>query len=143
MKLVNLGDVYVERDALDIARKINEYDPNLRIQYLESEARIGEPPFRLVENCKDGVDRIVFTFWELDNRVLDRIYKADTHKQNILTNLDTANIVASLNEQARYKEKIEETQDIVAHIVASPKSKYKVGNTTYYDDRPAEVKDTD
>jgi IS5 family transposase len=147
MKLVNLGDVYVERDALNIARRINEYDENLRIQYLESEAKLDQPPYRLVEKCKDGLDRIVFTFWELDERILNRIFRADTQRNNILGGLDEKNALASLAAKQRYEEKVEETKDIVAHIIAAPKSKYTVTHEgremTFYDDRPADVKEVD
>lgn len=147
MKLVDLGDVVVERDALNIARQINAYDPNLTVQYLESEGSLGEPPFRLVETCRDGVDRVVFTFWELDQRILDRIFRADTERQNILGGLDEANALATLREKQRYQEKIEETKDIVAHVIETPKSKYVVEHDgkklTFYDDRPADVERLD
>src|SRR6476659_10936192 len=33
----------------------------------------------VVEHCSDGVDRLVFTETALDQRVIDRLHRADTH----------------------------------------------------------------
>lgn len=126
LKLVNVGGQLVERDALRIAEKISEYDPNLILQYLERPEHPSEPPFRVMERCRDGVLRVAFTAWTLDDRLMQRIYAADT----VITN--PSENVLSLNEQIRekarrrYQEAMAEAQDIVEHVIKSPKQSYTV-----------------
>lgn len=122
----------VERDPLRIAEKINEYDPNLRVQALEGQAlKVGEPPFRLVEKGKDGFERVVFTFWQLDDRVLQRVYQADTQIIDVIAGLDIANLRAKQEQNYRFQQRKEEENEKVVAILQSPKSTYKVDNTVY------------
>lgn len=118
--------MWVENDALRIAERISEYDPNLRVQYLESEAKLGDPPFRIVEHCKDGKDRVLFSVWTLDERVLQRIMVVDTHRSNVSELLIIKN--SQLRDQRRrYKrEQLHEDSLIAAGILSSPKDSYTV-----------------
>lgn len=125
-RLVNVGGVLVQKDALRISERISEYDPNLRVQYLESEAAVGEPPFRIVERCYDGIDRIVFTCWQLDGRVLARIMNADTKRHNVLNDVEENNRKMRENDRRRYQAKIEEANEIAHAVLKSPKTTYTV-----------------
>lgn len=122
--LVLVEGVLVERDALHIAEKVHEYDPNLRIQYLESAPRFDEPPFQIVEHCKDGIDRVVFGFWEMNDTVIERLYKADTQAFDIDARLTKQNVKAREDEKQRYREKAEEAIEIAVDVLKSPKSTY-------------------
>lgn len=124
LKLVNVGGVLVERDALRIAERIKEYDPNLTLQFLAAEASALEPPFRVVETCRDGIDRIVFSAWQLDGSIIERIYAADNAKHDIQGRLDKTNEKARQEVQRRYKDRMEEANEVAHSVLKSPKSTY-------------------
>lgn len=83
--------VAVENDALRIAEKITEYNPRLKLQYLAENAALGDPPFQIVETGLDGREHIVMYAWELDDRLLHRLYMADTFSRDVLKELDKHN----------------------------------------------------
>lgn len=124
MKLVDCGGILVDRDSLRIAERINEYDPNLTLQYLEQAERLDEPPFRVLERCPDGLQRVVLTAWALDERLLQRIYQADTTRFDIDARLTKQNEQARANKRRRYEEKILEETEVVKAILKSPKQSY-------------------
>lgn len=119
-------DTFVERDVLNIIQKIEEYDPNLKVQYLGHSASIGDAPYRVLEFCKDHQWRVCFYAWELDQTVLDRIWMADTNRHGVLTRLDDNNAAVRRENLRRYKEKLGEAKDITQHVIASPKGRYSV-----------------
>lgn len=119
--------VKVELDVLDIARRVEEYDENLYIQYVPPGlADIGDAPYRLVERGKDGKDHVVFYIWELDARVLERIYAADTQKHNILESMNKKNTAAKEEEQRRYQDKMDEAKDMLLHAMRTSKTEYTI-----------------
>lgn len=123
--LVQLDEgAFIERDVLNIIEQIQHYDPNLKVQYLEQAANLGDAPWRVVERCRDGQWRTVFYVWHMDQRVLDRLLAADTGRLDVLGRLEATNQNARRAEQQRYEDKKLEEQDIVKHILASPKHKY-------------------
>lgn len=125
-QFIRVQGIPVEKDALRIAEKVHEYDPSLRVQYLEQAESVGEPPFRIVEHCRDGVDRPVFSVWILDNTVLERIWLADNQKFDVNARLDITNARAKAQEGRRFKEKLEEAHEVTTAVLASPKSSYTV-----------------
>jgi len=136
--LVRLDDnSFVERDVLNIIEKIYHYDPNLKVQYLEQAASLGDAPWRIVELCRDGQWRTVFYVWTLDQRVLDRLYAADTHHHNVLAKLDAHNASLKRDAQRRYEDKRLEQLDITKHVLDSPKGRYSFN----YDGRWVEIDD--
>lgn len=126
---VKLDDgAIVERDVLGIVEKITEYDENLRVQYLDpsSGADFSDAPYRIVEVCPDGKVREVFSVWALDEKVLERIYAADTQRIDVLTALNNHNALLRKERERRYEEKKLEAQDIVSHVLKSPKGRYTI-----------------
>ena len=127
-RLIELAaGVYVESDVLGIVERIQEYDPNLRIQVLDPSSRddVGDAPYRLVERCPDGIDRVVFGIWDLDARVLERLYAADTRKHDILGRIDQNNSAQREKEKRRYKEDVlGEAKDQAVSILKSPRGSY-------------------
>lgn len=119
--------VFVENDVFDIANRVTEYDPNLRLQYCDPEqADPGDAPYRLMEICPDGIMRKVMDIWTLDASVLERIYASDTRKRDILLSIDQKNLVAKKDEKRRYKEMMDEAKDMLLHVVRSHKSTYTI-----------------
>lgn len=130
---------FVERDVLNIIEKIYYYDPNLKVQYLEHAANLGDAPWRIVERCRDGQWRTVFYIWDLDERVLDRLYAADTQRHNVLGRLDAHNKSIRQDQERRYEDKRLEHVDITKHVFASPKGRYSFtvdGRWVEVDDDP-------
>lgn len=133
--------VYVERDVLNIAEKVYEYDSNLKIKACNpSLADFDSAPYILVEKCKDGVERIVFNIWDLNETVLERLYASDTQKNNILVDLDGNNLIVREQQNQRFKEAIGESHDVLTSMLKSNKHKwtYKdsvTGNLVTFDDR--------
>lgn len=128
---VKVAGMDVERDALRIAEAVHAYDPNLRVQYLESEAKLGEPPFRILETGRDGLDRVAMTAWVLDDRLLDRVVAADTKLHDIQALLDASNAKAKAEKNYRYEEKMREAAEISRSILSSPKDVYTVGKLKF------------
>jgi len=125
-RLIEMSDgSYVEADVLNIVEKIRDYDPNLNVKYLDpSLADPADPPYKVVERCPDGIERVVFGVWELNEQVLERLYAADNARTNVLVDLQGNNLLAQKEQERRYTEKCLEDQDIVSHLLKSPKGRY-------------------
>jgi hypothetical protein len=142
-QFVNVDGAMVEKDALLIAERLAEYDPNLHVICLDPmKAEINDAPFIIAELCADGQMRRIFECWELNNSVLDRIMAADTSKFDILSDMDKINERAKKNMKTRYEEQHLENLDISKHILESKKSSYTAPNsrgetTRFHYDRPA------
>jgi len=134
----------VEKDALRVAEELKKYDPNLEVICVDpAHSDINDAPFIICEYV-NGVFKRVFECWQLDDRVLDRIKFADTHKTDILAELDKTNKVRYDRKQARFRDIMEANKDLVSHVVAMKKSRYSFKDrdtgekVTIFDDRPAE-----
>jgi hypothetical protein len=126
-RYTNVDGALVETDALRIAERVHEYDPNLSVKFLASAAQlVAEPPFVVVERCRDGVERPVFSVWKLDETVLQRLYAADNEKWNVLAQLDANNAKVKQREKRRYRDSMDEAKEIVKSVIKSPKSTYTV-----------------
>lgn len=124
--LAVVGGVLVERDALRIAERIKEYDPNLTLQYLEEAERADQPPFRVIEHCRDGVDRVAFTAWVLDERLIQRVAMGDNARKDLDRILTEANRKAKEAQKQAFRDSLVEANDITQHVIRSPKVRYTV-----------------
>lgn len=118
--------IAVERDVLRVAEAVQEYDPNLKIQYLAENAAFGDPPYRVVETCRDGVERVAFYVWQLDGRLLDRIRAADCAARDLDDVITKKNRAAKDALNRRYREIQDEANEIAHAVLRSDKSKYSV-----------------
>ncbi len=143
LQIVN-GQI-VETDALRIAERVHELNPNLRVQVLESApTMLGEPPFRVIERGKDGRDHIVLTAWELNETILMRLRAADMSQHDVLARIEKNNQKIKDQQKKDAKESLEQGSRVMYDVMKSPKSKYSVPNedgtiTTFYEDRPSET----
>lgn len=147
-RLIEMADgTYVEHDTLRIAERIQEYDPNLSLKYCATPDNLTDAPFILVELCKDGIERIVFEIWELDERVLEKIYAADNQYQSIEDMLTKTNEQAKKEQNRRYTELKDEQDAIAEAIIKTDKETYTFDNPATGDkvkvhqSRPVEVND--
>lgn len=138
--LMEDGNV-VERDVYNIVQKIREYDPNLIVQYCERPDDISDAPYRIVELCKDGFRRVLFSVWTLDDRVIERIAAADTNVFNVGERLEKHNAVIRDDQQRRYRERTAQVQDYMVSMLKSPKGRWsfkdeETGKLIEVDDDP-------
>lgn len=121
-----VNGVAVERDVLNIVEAIQMYDENLRVQFLNDPESVMDAPFRVIEKCRDGKDRIAFLAWELDGRLLERVMKADCARQDLDAEMTKKNRAAKDEINRRYREKVDEANEIAYDVLKSRKSKYTV-----------------
>lgn len=130
-RLVDIGrGVLVEADVLGIVERIQAYDENLRVTFLDPEqfSDIRDAPYQIQEICPDGMRRPVMSVWELDERVLERLYAADTQRFDVLHRLEGNNKKALSIEKRRYKEEVQAVSEMVQGVLASPKDTYTATN---------------
>jgi hypothetical protein len=142
---VLLNGAVVERKALYIAEKIKDYDENLELLCLQPERAegISDAPFIVAERVMENgvpVLKPVLRAYELDDRILERIYMSDTKRRDVLADIMASEDKYHADNARRYEEKREENKDIMLHL-AGMKSQYSVevdGEIImFYDDRPA------
>lgn len=152
-KILNLGNGFiqvdsfvVEKKVLDVIDRIRDYDPNLDVLYLNPDRvpELLDEPWVIVENCKDGQVRKVFGCYEMNDSVFERLVACDTARSDILTNIDVFNTKLRQESQRRYDEKRQEAGDKLAHLLAYPKTTYKLetsdGTLLTIDDKLGVVK---
>lgn len=127
---VNVEGNLVEKDALAIAERLADYDPNLYIICVDPNvADFTEAPFMVAELCPDGQMRKIMEVWELNNSVIERVMQADTSKYDVLTEMDKINAKIKLNNQQRYEEVMLENKEMATSIIQSPKTSYTFPNS--------------
>lgn len=125
-KMVQLTEgVVVEDDVLGVIKRIREYDPNLIVQYCDPAlAEALDAPWRILEDCPDGVRRLVMEVWELDMRVMERLAAVDTHHLDLQAHLDMINEQARTQQKRRFKEEIAAVSELVHGVLNSSKDTY-------------------
>lgn len=116
----------VERDVFSISQIIAERWPELRIMYLDPSrvAEVNDPPYKIVEKCKDGNYREVMRVWQLDYSVIRRLELADTHSVDVEALLDGLVAKEQAKTKAKYSEANEQIKDIAVSALTTPKKKY-------------------
>jgi len=129
-RLVELAaGVYVEDDTLRVVQAIREYDPHLRVKFLDPDrgGELGDPPYKIFELCPDGHERLVFGVWSLDDRVLERLYAADTQRHDILARLDRVNSKVRQDDARRFREEqLGEAREQLIAVLRTPKDTYRI-----------------
>ena len=125
--MVQVDDYIVDKKVLDVIERIRAYDDNLDVMYLNPDkADFLDAPWVVIERCADGFMRKVFDVWEMNDKVLERLFNADTRRVDVLLNVDRANQAIKNDQQRRFREKTAESADKLAHLLAHPKTTYKV-----------------
>ena len=144
-RLIDVDGFLVEEDALRVAEKIKEYDPDLEILCLKPEmAGAGEEPFQICHKDSSGVLRKIFGCWELNDMVLERIRLSDGHRVNTIDVLNNMEAQIKKDRDSRYRDLLDEKKDLVDHIAANRRNVYTFRDEVtgdlvkVYDDRPSE-----
>lgn len=119
----------VERDALHIAERITEYDENLSLMCLDPDkADINDAPFVVLERLPNGTLCKVMEAWELDERILERIYACDHRRVDSLQLLNEMAKRERADNERRYKERLNESKELAVAILKSDKTGYSFKN---------------
>lgn len=114
---------YVDRDLLGIVEEIHRQYPELRVQYLEIATKLDQAPWRIIEKCKDGVDRVVLSVWQLDHTVLWKLQGIDVFKNpNLGKDLEEHNRKVKENIKKENAKKREEDRQLTAAIIKADKA---------------------
>lgn len=125
---------FVSEKHMRIAELIREYDPDLEIEYIPADKRKGnDPPFRVVHtNRGTGYRYVVCYADDLDGNLLERIYKMDAQKHgNVLSDIDAHNRAVKAVMESKRRDELAEAHDLAAHILKSPKSRYRHNGVVY------------
>lgn len=142
-KHVLVDGAIVERDALHIAERLQEYDPNLRVMCLDPLASgLNDAPFVICGVRPDtGAMYKIFECWKLDQSVLDRIESADQHRHDAISKVESMESVQKKLASDRYNEKRFEMADLVASAVKNRTSSFVYKDehgekVTIHEDKP-------
>ena len=129
-RLIELSNgIIVEEDVLGIVKRIQQYDPNLTIQYCDPDkSEVYDAPYRIMEQCPDGIQRMVMEVWELDERVIQRLFASDTQRHNVLEGVDNRNAMVMAGIRQRYRDENAALSELVRDILNTPKDTYKATN---------------
>lgn len=126
--LTPLVDGYwVSEQFAQIAEVIHDYDSHMELAWIPPEQRTDKtPPYAVMETNGEGKRTLVFTIEEMDlnHTVLARLFRGDTHKNNVLANIEADEIARKALEMKKEMEKAEERQDLIASIAGSPLHTY-------------------
>lgn len=114
---------WVSNEFAQIAEIINDYDEHLQLAWIPPENRTDNtPPYAILETNGEGRVSIVFTIREdeLNHSVLTRLFTGDTHKNNVLANIEADEVARKALELKKQMEKSEERRDFISTVAASP-----------------------
>lgn len=126
---VVIDGMIVERKASDIVQKIQEYDPDLEVFYCDPDkAEFNDAPYVLCWRDEKGVLKKVFEFWELDDRVIERIYNADRNRFDAFAKMTQIEEQLKKAKEDRYQEVRQTNVELFKDILRSPQSSYSFKN---------------
>jgi len=130
-QLVDVDGQLVEADALKIAEKVHDYDPDLQIICVDpSRAAFTEAPFLVIRDKGSGVFEKVLEAWVLDDKIIERIWASDGAKFNTLDTLVGMENRKKMEAQYINDQKRGHNIELGVSIIRNPKSSY-----TFKDDR--------
>lgn len=126
-----MGGVLVEQDALRVAKAINDYDPNLEVICLDPNrpgVKVTSSPFMVVQRMPNGTYQKVLEAWELDDRLIERIWAADQHRNNQIQTLEQMERAGRESADKRYREALDMSNEIALAVLKSGQSAYSFKN---------------
>lgn len=132
--LVTISDNYrAEKDVLGIVewiRNYGDYYGQLDVAYLDPD-RVDSPfdaPYIIIE-WRNGVAHHVFSVWELNESVKQRVLAADLKYVDVEAEMEKHNAKVRKEIAQKGRESFAEARDIIEHAAANPKTSYSFANT--------------
>lgn len=121
---------WINENHARIAELINEYDPTMELLWIPPEYRVknsNEAPYAVRHNPPDKEPYIMFYIKEdeLDHRVLARIYRGDTTKNDVQAMIESSDKAWNNLRTKIALEKAAERQDFIKTVVGSNKHQFK------------------
>lgn len=104
--------VFIDNDALDIAKDLLKIHPSLRLAFNE----VAEY-FVVYQVDDQGNESIVTTSLEADARLLERVRKVVSPQYNLAEELDRMNDKADAESEYRFSQKTGEIAERLAHAI--------------------------
>jgi hypothetical protein len=107
--------VSIESDVLEIGRRIEERWPELEAFWDKDQME-----YIVIEHCKDGVDRFVCARPYLDERLIQDLEAADTHKrgqEDPVATVDALNAAIEARHDREFSELIGDVGERLAHAL--------------------------
>lgn len=129
---VQIGSMLVEKDALNIVEKLKEYDPDLDVMCadpMDPRINFATAPFIIIRRREDGTHERIMEAWELDDRILERVFAADCIKgDNPLDLLFQMEAKKKAENDAAWREKADAAAELSLAVIKDPKSSYTFRN---------------
>lgn len=128
-EFIELDGAIVEVDALNVVERIRNYDEKLDVMCIDPlKAGINDAPFILIWLNNSGQWEKVFEFYELDDRVLERIYNADQQRFDAFTRTVKMEEYVKKQRESRYNEVKDEAKEKMLAAVVNKSSSFSIHN---------------
>lgn len=122
--------VEVDHDIFGVVQEIRDRWPQLQVQFCNPDlADPSDAPYRIIEMGRDGQWYEVMAIWEMDRRVIDRLYDSDITRTDVLRRVEESERKAREEQKLKELAEFEEANDIATHALTSRQSKYKIHNS--------------
>lgn len=125
---------WVDENYARLAEIIHDYDPTLELRWIPPELRTEEVdkqrPY-VVWDTKSNSPVLYATELEPPVAVLERVFKADNAKQNVLKDLELHNAAVQAFQYKEWLEKLEEAHDFSRFVVSNKKHYWKHDGIKY------------
>ncbi len=124
-KFLVIDGAIVERDALRIVEKLQEYDDRLYVLCLDPDrAEINDAPFIVVREKDNGSSERVLEAWELDDKIIERVWAADCSKHDILDKLVKMEQAKKNELDKKHAEEMGSATELLVSAVKNPRSSF-------------------
>lgn len=126
--------VFVNADVHRVVQAIKDYEPELDVRWIPPAQRTEqEPAFAIIHDAPGNKPYVLFYVQseaEFDMRVLQRIIYNDQRQtgQQQYSELEALETAQKLIQQQEWQDRMEEANDIAAHILRTPLNTYKVND---------------
>lgn len=114
---------WVNEKFVQIAEIIHDWDPEFELAWIPPEHRpfIKDKPYAVVHKPANGRAYVAFKLEEdqLDERVLARLWAGDTHRHDVLANIESMEAAKEAMRLKELMDREEERKELVAGIVGS------------------------
>lgn len=119
-----------------VAEIIKDYDENLELAYIPKQERTDRDsePFAIVHtNPSNGYRYVVMTCKEseVDERLLTRLFLANTDDQNVLARLEAEEAAKRLMDYRARMDEMEEKREFAQAVISSKKNYYRHNGKVY------------
>lgn len=120
---------YINQDHARIAGIVNDYDPLLFLCWIPPHQRDpgNTQTYALVHRKPGQPEQVVKTFCddEIDERIVAWIFRADTARHDVLTELDAMNAAAQLVETKKWEDTRAAMKDFLHSVLKTPRHTYR------------------